>query len=149
MVGPEHIDTSGGYFQLGNVFYSMNKIENALAVYDKVVDIWYKCVTQLLSPEGAGLPPLGDAKGAEGVEVLMQIRKRREECVGMGNIATGESNYILGLLLQYLGQLPKAAEHMRLALAIYEKQLGLDHRSTKDVAASLAALEGGAIAPIE
>eukprot|EP00966_Prymnesium_polylepis_P124624 2882174-Prymnesium_polylepis.1 len=35
-VGPEHIDTSGGYFQLGNVFYSMNKIENALAVYDKV-----------------------------------------------------------------------------------------------------------------
>ena len=40
MVGPEHIDTSGGYFQLGNVFYSMNKIENALAMYDKVVDIW-------------------------------------------------------------------------------------------------------------
>jgi len=149
MVGPEHIDTSGGYFQLGNVFYSMNKIENALAVYDKVVDIWYKCVTQLLSPEGAALPPLGDAKGAEGVEVLMQIRKRREECVGMGNIATGESNYILGLLLQYLGQLPKAAEHMRLALAIYEKQLGLDHRSTKDVAASLAALEGGVPAPVE
>ena len=74
----------------------------------------------------------------------MQIRKRREECVGTGNIATGESNYILGLLLQYLGQLQKAAEHMRLALAIYEKQLGLDHRSTKDVAASLAALEGGA-----
>ena len=47
----------------------MNKIENALAMYDKVVDIWYKCVTQLLSPEGVGLPPLGDAKGAEGVEV--------------------------------------------------------------------------------
>ncbi|KAL3904360.1 MAG: hypothetical protein SGPRY_011312, partial [Prymnesium sp.] len=106
----------------------MNKIENALAVYDKVVDIWYKCVTQLLSPEGAGLPPLGDAKGAEGVEVLTQIRKRREECVGMGNIATGESNYIVGLLLQYLGQLQKAAEHMRLALSTYEKQLGLEHR---------------------
>ena len=142
MVGPEHIDTSGGYFQLGNVFYSMNKIENALAVYDKVVDIWYKCVTQLLSVDGEGLPPLGDAKGAEGVEVLLQIRKRREECVGSGNIATGESNYILGLLLQYLGQVHKAAEHMRLALATYENQLGAEHKSTKDVAASLAALEG-------
>jgi len=46
MVGRKHIDTSGGYFQLGNVFYSMNKVENALAMYDKVVDIWYKCVTQ-------------------------------------------------------------------------------------------------------
>ena len=62
----------------------------------------------------------------------MQIRKRREECVGLGNIATGESNYILGLLLQYLGQLHAAAEHMRLALAIYEKQLGVDHRCGRE-----------------
>lgn len=143
MVGPEHIDTSGGYFQLGNVFYSMNKIENALAMYDKVVDIWYKCVTQLLSAAGSDLLPLGEAKGAEGVEVLSHIRKRREECVGASNIATGESNYILGLLCQYLGQLQKAAEHMRLALAIYENQLGPDHQSTKDVTVSLMQLEGG------
>ena len=142
MVGPEHIDTSGGYFQLGNVFYSMNRIENALAMYDKVVDIWYKCVTQLLSTESSdALPPLGDAKGAEGVEVLSHIRKRREECVGAANIATGESNYILGLLYQYLGQLHKAAEHMRLALAIYENQLGSDHQSTRDVSHSLVQLE--------
>jgi len=102
MVGRKHIDTSGGYFQLGNVFYSMNKVENALAMYDKVVDIWYKCVTQLLSTDAAHyeLPALGDAKGAEGVEVLRHIaaggvltlvpclvwqvlrhiHKRREEC---------------------------------------------------------------------
>ena len=143
MVGPEHIDTSGGYFQLGNVFYSMNKIENALAMYDKVVDVWYKCVTQLLSTESKdSLPPLGDAKGAEGIEVLSHIRKRREECVGASNIATGESNYILGLLYQYLGQLHKAAEHMRLALAIYENQLGAEHQSTKDVTLSIMQLEG-------
>ena len=143
MVGPEHVDTSGGYFQLGNVFYSMNKVENALAMYDKVVDIWYKCITQLLSLDGpAHLAPLGDAKGAEGVEVLSHIRKRREECVGGSNIATGESNYILGLLYQYLGQLQKAAEHMRLALAIYENQLGAEHQSTKDVTLSLMQIEG-------
>ena len=146
MVGPEHIDTSGGYFQLANVFYSMNKIENALAMYDKVVDIWYKCVTQLLSADAAAydLPALGDAKGAEGVEVLSHIRKRREECVGASNIATGESNYVLGLLYQYLGQVAKAAEHMRLALAIYENQLGPEHQSTKDVTLSLMQLEGAA-----
>jgi len=144
MVGPEHIDTSGGYFQLGNVFYSMNKVENALAMYDKVVDIWYKCVTQLLSADAAAfeLPALGDAKGAEGIEVLSHIRKRREECVGASNIATGESNYVLGLLYQYLGQVAKAAEHMRLALAIYENQLGSEHQSTKDVTLSLMQLEG-------
>jgi hypothetical protein len=120
----------------------MNKIENALAMYDKVVDIWYKCITQLLSADPSeGLPPLGEAKGAEGVEVLTHVRKRREECVGAANIATGESNYILGLLHQYLGQLHKASEHMRLALAIYENQLGPDHQSTKDVTLSLMQLE--------
>ena len=37
---------------------------------------------------------------------------------------------------------PQAAEHMRLALAIYENQLGADHQSTKDVSASLTQLEG-------
>ena len=112
-------------------------------MYDKVVDIWYKCVTQLLSADASfDLPPLGEAKGAEGVEVLSHIRKRREECVGASNIATGESNYVLGLLYQYLGQVAKAAEHMRLALAIYENQLGSEHQSTKDVTVSLMQLEG-------
>ena len=102
-----------------------------------------KTVTQLLSVDSSSyeLPTLGDAKGAEGVEVLSHIRKRREECVGASNIATGESNYILGLLYQYLGQLHKAAEHMRLALAIYENQLGAEHQSTRDVTLSLMQLD--------
>ena len=103
-------------------------------------------MTQLLTADETGfeLPTLGDAKGAEGVEVLCHIRKRREECVGASNIATGESNYVLGLLYQHLGQLAKAAEHQRLALAIYENQLGPEHQSTKDVTLSLMQLEGAA-----
>lgn len=35
-VGPEHIDTSGGYYAMAGVFYESNQIENALAFYDKV-----------------------------------------------------------------------------------------------------------------
>ena len=38
----EHVDTAGGYFQMANIFYSQNQIENSLAFYDKVVDVWYK-----------------------------------------------------------------------------------------------------------
>ena len=64
--------------------------------------------------------------------------------MGASNIATGESNYILGLLHQYLGQLHKAAEHMRIALAIYENQLGAEHQSTKDVTLSLMQIENAA-----
>ncbi len=73
--------------------------------------------------------------------MLAHIRKRREECVGSANIATGESNYILGLLYQYLHRHDSAREHMRLALAIYETQLGADHQSTKDVTLSIMQLD--------
>jgi tetratricopeptide (TPR) repeat protein len=143
MVGPEHIDTSGGLFQLANVFFSMNQVENALAMYDKVVDIWYKCLAAVLSngPGAAQPPALSDAKGSEGIDMLGQILRRREECVGETNIATGESYYILGLLQQYMQQHSSAATCIRAALAIYQNQLGPEHRSTKDVATSLAQLE--------
>jgi len=138
MVGPEHIDTSGGYFQLGNVFYSMNRIESALAMYDKVVDIWYKCLAALLSKEAR--QPLSEAKGSAGVEMLTHILRRREECAGETYIATGEAHYILGLLHQYCGDPKEAQTHIRTALGIYENQLGPEHHSTKDVARSLAQL---------
>ena len=38
-----------------------------------MVDIWYKCVTQLLAADSSELPPLGEAKGAEGIEVRLLI----------------------------------------------------------------------------
>jgi len=142
MVGPEHIDTSGGYYQLGNVFYSMNKIESALAMYDKVVDIWYKCLAALMSKEAR--QPLSESKGSAGVEMLTLILKRREECAGETYISTGEAHYILGLLHQYCGDPKVAQTHIRTALGIYENQLGPQHHSTKDVARALAQLEGGA-----
>eukprot|EP00833_Pecoramyces_ruminatium_P011649 jgi/Orpsp1_1/1185681/evm.model.c7180000094836.2 len=38
--GPEHICVSGGYFQLGNVFYYQQKYNNALSAYSHVINIW-------------------------------------------------------------------------------------------------------------
>lgn len=145
MVGPEHIDTSGGYFQLGNVFFAMNRVENALAMYDKVVDVWYKCLASVLAAKGDGpAPVLSEAKGSEGIEMLSQILKRREECVGETNLATGESSYILGLLHQYFGEVQQAQARMQTALGIYENRLGAEHHSTMDVAKSLEQLQGAA-----
>ena len=34
-VGPEHVDTAGGYFHLAAVFDAQHRVENALAMYDK------------------------------------------------------------------------------------------------------------------
>jgi tetratricopeptide (TPR) repeat protein len=119
----------------------MNKIESALAMYDKVVDIWYRCLAALLAKDAAN--PLSEAKGHAGVEMLKVILQRREECAGETYIATGEAHYILGLLLQYCGDPKSAQKHIRTALGIYENQLGPEHHSTKDVARSLVQIEGG------
>lgn len=37
---PDHIDVSGGYYNLANVFQKLNRIEDAAAVFDKVISIW-------------------------------------------------------------------------------------------------------------
>lgn len=53
--------------------------------------------------------------------------------------------FVHSLRVCLLLQVAKAAEHMRLALAIYENQLGADHQSTKDVTLSLMQLEGATL----
>lgn len=45
--GPEHIDTAAGYFYMADVFLTKGVVEHALALYDKVVDIWYKFLINL------------------------------------------------------------------------------------------------------
>ena len=58
----------------GNVFFAMNRVENALAMYDKVVDIWYKCLASVLAAKADGpAPMLSEAKGSEGIEMLSQV----------------------------------------------------------------------------
>jgi len=47
--GAEAIATSPGYFRLGDTFLAQNNVENALAFFDKVVDIWYKYLSALHS----------------------------------------------------------------------------------------------------
>ena len=59
------------------------------------MDVWYKCLASVLAAKGDGAAPvLSEAKGSEGIEMLSQILKRREECVGETNLATGDSSYI-------------------------------------------------------
>ena len=48
-VGPEHIETAGGYYYIATVFYLKRRIDCALAMCDKVVDIWLKHVSGLLN----------------------------------------------------------------------------------------------------
>ena len=139
-VGPEHVDTAGGYFQMANIFYSQNQIENSLAFYDKVVDVWYKFLASVRN-NTENIDTLGEAQIAEAMEMLKEILKTREKFLGDGHIATGEARYTLGLLYLFVGDTAKSIDHISIASSIYETHLGKDHPSTRDVQEVLLQLE--------
>ena len=143
-VGPEHVDTAGGYYHMANVFYAQNRIENALAFYDKVVDIWYKFLASVRNSGAGGGPDpstlVGEAQLEEAVEMLRRILSTREKFLGDIHIATGEARYTLGLLQLFRGDSALALEFITKAATIYHEHLGPDHPSTRDVQEMLAHL---------
>lgn len=52
--GAESIGASSGYYRLGEVFLAQGKTENALAFFDKVVDIWYKYLSGIFAKVESG-----------------------------------------------------------------------------------------------
>ena len=57
--GAESIVASIGYFRLGDVFLAQGNVECALAFFDKVVDIWYKYLSEL-HQDGNNNSEIGD-----------------------------------------------------------------------------------------
>ena len=129
--GPEHIDTAGGYFYMADVFQTQGIIENSLALYDKVVDIWYKFLINLRHrPDESISDYLSEAHIGEAVEMLRSILETRKKHLGANHIATGESAYALGILKHVTGFDLDARNHYTQALTIYTNQLGADNEST-------------------
>lgn len=149
--GAESIQTSVGYYRLGDIFLAQGMKESALAFFDKVVDIWYKYLLSLLSVPFLTVStstsisvrppteePLTDEHFADGKFELYQICEVREAFIGADHIATGEAKYTVALFeYMYLGDLAKAARLMESALTIYEASLGASHQSTSQVRAVL------------
>ena len=102
-VGPEHVDTAGGYYNMAKIFYTQNQIENALAFYDKVVDVWYKFLASVRN-NSEDIDVLGEAQISEALDMLTKILKTREKFLGDSHIATGEAHYTLGLLNLFVGE---------------------------------------------
>ena len=138
-VGPEHVDTAAGYFHMANIFASQNRVENGLAFYDKVVDIWYKFLANVRS-NTQDIDVLGEAQIAEAMDMLKNVWQIREKFLGNEHIATGESRFTLGLLYLFVGETQAALGHISVARTIYTMHLGDEHPSTLDVASVLTQL---------
>ncbi|CAM9150902.1 unnamed protein product [Scytosiphon promiscuus] len=138
-VGPEHIDTSAGYFLIANIFYAQRKVESSLAFYDKVVDIWYKFLASVRN-DATLAEDVGKAQLSEGMDMLTRVLNIRTNLLGDTHIATGEARCTLGLLHLFVADKATAVEHLSSASEIYTHHLGSEHASTQDVADILAQL---------
>jgi hypothetical protein len=136
--GPEHIDTAGGYFYMADVFLTTEAVDQALAFYDKVVDIWYKFLIKLRRrPDESISDYLSEAHIGEAVEMLKSILTARKRYLGRTHIATGEASYALATLKHITGFEADARKLYRTALAIYEQHLGAQNESTAAIRAAL------------
>eukprot|EP00937_MAST-01D_sp_MAST-1D-sp2_P000511 g511.t1 len=134
-IGPEHVDTAGGFYHMANVFYAQNRIENALALFDKVVDIWYKFLAGVRSSKSSDAATvLGEAQLAEALDHLGKILAMRQKVLGERHIASGEALYTQGLLRLFMGEKGVAGDDIEMALSVYREHLGEEHPSTQDVA---------------
>lgn len=175
--GAESIVSSIGYFRLGDVFLAEGSVECALAFFDKVVDIWYKYLTELhhaasgsAADQGSGSVPasqifrngppeihsqhgideqLTEENIAEGRNQLEQIFEHRKRLLGNGHIASGEVQYTLGLFEFFLLYNESMADKFVTgALQTYEMQLGPSHPSTEHVQSMYDLLKGAVSAKV-
>lgn len=139
-IGPEHIDTAGGYYHMATIFFSQNEINHALAFYDKVVDIWYKFLVGVRQGKEE-IDGVSEAAVQEAMAMLKNIAGTRERFLGATHIASGEAQYTVGLLHLYTGELANAKVCVKAAAGVYLEHLGEEHPSTKDVGMVLMEVE--------
>lgn len=132
--GPEHVNTATMYFHLATVFDAQNRVESALAMYDKVVDIWHNYLNALRTAKDS-TTELDILQISEATQMLQQIIRTRQQFLGEDHIASGEARFTLGLLhiLEGEGKLESALSLLENAHDIYLKHLGPGHPSTKNV----------------
>lgn len=148
MNGPEHILTSFGYFDLGNVFAAKSNMEHAMSFYDKVKEIWYTHLTtalrRALEPEsnansygvamdGTDATPVNDLYVASsfGVENLQDAVKMLRGIVGLqteryGRVhpSTARSEFVLGMFMLWNGDPVSAVASLLKALEISKRVFG-------------------------
>ncbi|EGZ11582.1 hypothetical protein PHYSODRAFT_303590 [Phytophthora sojae] len=115
--------------------------DSALAMLDKVVDIWYRFLTNPPEDTAAWMLEHQRLRIQEASSMLQQIVNIRQNLLGAKHVATGEVLYTLGLLFLFLGDHGQAKAFVKQALDIYVDALGPEHPSTVDVVSVLHQLD--------
>ncbi|XP_037683447.1 zinc finger MYND domain-containing protein 12 [Choloepus didactylus] len=141
--GTEDIRTSGGYFQMANIFHSLNKQDLADTLYTKVTEIWHKYLNEyyqvlsqarnqqidLLGKHFDNDTGLDEAQEAEAIRILTSILNIRESA---SNEAPEKTVFVLKTLvmLYYLMMnSSKAQEYAMRAFSLAKEQLSVDEET--------------------
>ncbi|RLN89360.1 hypothetical protein BBJ28_00022868 [Nothophytophthora sp. Chile5] len=148
LFGPDHLYTSELYYCLGLIFHRMQRAavrqqqsqqltqqqqreqqqrsqqnDSALGMLDKVVDIWYRFLTNPPEDTAAWMLEHQRLRIHEASAMLQQIATIRQNLLGVKHVATGEVLYTLGLLFLFLGDHSQAKTFVNQALEIYVEAL--------------------------
>lgn len=147
--GPDHVDTTAGYFHLANSFRLTKNNDAASRIYDKVINIWHTYLTHTLqrilersAPKkghGGGKKKkhiivdvdeeedvLEDTQITEMIGTLTRILQYRDETGGSSSYDAGKTHRCLGLLLLYAGNGEQAGKELERAYEIFKEIGGED-----------------------
>lgn len=139
--GPDHVNTTTGYFLLGTVFYAMRNDAALTAMFARVVDVWKSHLSRALDDardDGGGLD---EAKQAEALKMLGQIVSVRRELCGEADPRYGEALYVLALLYEVTRRSEEAREMAAQALAVFQGQQSPDAAQVEEVETLLALID--------
>ncbi|XP_004705322.1 zinc finger MYND domain-containing protein 12 isoform X1 [Echinops telfairi] len=153
--GTEDVRTSGGYFQLANVFQTLNKLDVADTLYTKVADIWHKYLNNhyqtllqsrlqqidLLGKQVENDTGLDEAQEAEAIQILTSILNFQEVT---SNKAPGKTVFVLKTLamLHFLMMnYSKAEEYALKAFNLAREQLSVQEQDDIEELLNLVSAE--------
>lgn len=154
-LGPEHLETTGGYFTMARVFAAQNRHTATLAFFDKVVNIWFNFLASHWArrEEERGsnsstpdIPPGLDEKALFlAKEMMDEILDTRRRYLGELHIATGEVKYTQGMLALVLGERSVAIRCLEEAAECYQQHLGDHDPATSELLGRLKQLREDAL----
>ncbi|XP_006839890.1 PREDICTED: zinc finger MYND domain-containing protein 12 [Chrysochloris asiatica] len=142
--GTENIRTSGGYFQLANIFHSLNKLDLADTLYTKVTEIWHKYLNNhyqvlaqsrlqkidLLGKQFENDTGLDEAQEAEAIQILTSILSVRESTSNNAPEKTVLVLKTLVMLYYLMMNYSKAQEFAMKAFTLAKEKLNEHEQST-------------------
>lgn len=140
--GTDHLITSFGYFNLANVFATIDKHECTNDFLKLVIEIWFKNLIEAFdkptneesneNEEALAIDKLDEDKIQEAGRMFEQILTIQMRRYGENHLETGRIFLVCGLYQWYIGEIQKSREYVDKSVEILKYVLGDNHQQTRE-----------------